>query len=92
MGGDRLVAPLLFQDSCRVGYVKSRTTGVSSFHCCFKVPASVRQLPLGFAQELLPMVGVDPSRLAALLVLSIRGVCAILAPYQTGVSAPKHLK
>ena len=39
-----------------------------------------------------PCLGVDPSRLAAWLVLSIRGVCAVLEPCQTGVSAPKHEK
>ena len=37
-----------------------------------------------------PYLGVDPSCLAALLVLSIRGVCTVLAPCQTGVSAPKQ--
>ncbi len=37
-------------------------------------------------------LGVDPSRLAALLVLSIRGVCAVLAPCQIGASTPKHRK
>ena len=48
--------------------------------------------PKGSRKNNFPCVGVDPSRLAALLVLSIRGVCAALAPCQTGASAPKHGK
>ncbi len=47
---------------------------------------------LGLAQEYLPLFGVDPSRLAMLPVLSIRGVCAVFALCQTGVSAPKQGK
>ena len=42
--------------------------------------------PEGSRKNTFPGLGVDPSRLAALLV---RGVCAVLAPCQTGVSAPK---
>jgi len=39
-----------------------------------------------------PPLSVDPSRLAALLVLYIPRVCAVLAPCQTGVSTPKNKK
>jgi len=47
---------------------------------------------LGLRKNNFPCLGADPSRLAALLVLSIRGVCAVLAPCQTGASTPKHGK
>ena len=46
----------------------------------------------GLRKNTFPCLGVDLSRLTALLVLSIRGVCAVLAPCQTGVSAPKQGK
>ena len=46
----------------------------------------------GSCRNHFPCLGVDPFRLAGLLVLSIRGVCAVLAPCQTGVSAPKQGK
>ncbi len=39
-----------------------------------------------------PCLSVDSSRRAAWLVLSIRGVCTVLAPCQTDVSAPKQGK
>ena len=50
------------------------------------------RVPEGSRKNNFPCLGGDPSPLAALLVLSIRGVCAVLAPCQTGVSAPKHRK
>ncbi len=62
----------------------------------FKGMERIVQRNLGFLKgshkNNFPCLGVDPSRLAALLVLSIRGVCAVLASYQTGVSSPKHGK
>ncbi len=39
-----------------------------------------------------PSLGVDPSRLAALLVPYIPRVCAVLEPCQTGVSVPQNGK
>ncbi len=47
-------------------------------------------LSKGSCKNNVPCLGVDPSRLAALLVLSIRGACAVLASCQTGISAPKR--
>jgi len=56
-------------------------------------PRATRRItPLGSRKNNFPCLSVDPSRLAALLVPSIRGVCAVLAPCQTGVSAPKQGK
>jgi len=46
----------------------------------------------GSRKNNVPSLGDDPSRLAALLVPDIPRVGAVLAPCQTGVSAPKNGK